>query len=208
MPDKISDVTDNKVGKITDNEIVKALEEWRKELIADYQRLQLLDAPMDCFEESHANTITKLTNALDLINRQKEEIEELKLKNLNLTSDLSSFKNDLSSAEAEIENLRNSKYIFTSVDYCESDLTEALKENDMLKAEIERLKENLGVLTFENLQFIKTNAKIKSEAYKEFAEKLHEELRIYGIKDKFNKSVFLNVVDKAKKELGGDENER
>jgi hypothetical protein len=44
----------------------------------------------------------------------------------------------------------------------------------------------------------------KAEAYKEFVKKLHEELRIYGIKDKFNKSVFLNVVDKAKKELVGD----
>ena len=45
----------------------------------------------------------------------------------------------------------------------------------------------------------------KAEAYKEFAEKLHEELRIYGIKDKFNKSLFLNVVDKAKKELVGED---
>ena len=48
---------------------------------------------------------------------------------------------------------------------------------------------------------------LKSEAYKEFAEMLHEELRIYGIKDKFNKSVFLNVVDNAKKELVGEDNE-
>ena len=63
--------------KLTDSEIVKALEEWRKELIADYQRLQLLDAPMDCFEESHADTITKLSNALDLINRLQAEITRL-----------------------------------------------------------------------------------------------------------------------------------
>lgn len=45
----------------------------------------------------------------------------------------------------------------------------------------------------------------KAEAYKEFAERLHEELRIYGTKDKFNKSVFLNVVDRAKKELVGEQ---
>ena len=44
----------------------------------------------------------------------------------------------------------------------------------------------------------------KAEAYKEFAERLHEELRMYGTKDKFNKAVFLNVVDKAKKELVGE----
>ena len=47
--------------------------------------------------------------------------------------------------------------------------------------------------------------KIKVEAYKEFAEMLYEELRVYGIKDKFNKAVFLNIVDKSKKELVGDE---
>ena len=68
MPDK----------KPTDNDIVKVLEKWRKELIADYQRLKLLDAPMDCFEESHADTITKLSNALDLINRLQAENDELK----------------------------------------------------------------------------------------------------------------------------------
>ena len=55
--------------KMTDNEIIKALEEWRKKLVSDYQRLKLLDAPMDCFEESHGDTITNITNALDLINR-------------------------------------------------------------------------------------------------------------------------------------------
>ena len=64
--------------KLTDSEIIKALEEWIKELKDDYKRLQLLDAPMDCFEESHADTITKLSNTLDLINRQKAENERLK----------------------------------------------------------------------------------------------------------------------------------
>ena len=67
--------------KLIDEEIVKALEEWRKELIADYQRLQLLDAPMDCFEESHADIVTKLSNSLDLINRLQAENESLKKAN-------------------------------------------------------------------------------------------------------------------------------
>lgn len=65
-------------NNLTDTEIKKALEDWRKELVADYQRLQILGAPMDCFEESHADTITKLTNALDLINRKDQENENLK----------------------------------------------------------------------------------------------------------------------------------
>ena len=68
-----------------------------------------------------------------------------------------------------------------------------------LQAENERLKKGWKadvILT----------ADAKTEAYKEFAERLYEELRMYGIKDKFNKSVFLNVVDKAKKELVGEDN--
>ena len=39
-----------------------------------------------------------------------------------------------------------------------------------------------------------------------FAERLYEELRIYGQKDKFDKSVFLNVVDNLLKEFVGDNN--
>ncbi len=62
---------------MTDNEIIKALEEWIKALKDDYKRLQLLDAPMDCFEESHTDNIRVLSNALDLINRQKANAEGL-----------------------------------------------------------------------------------------------------------------------------------
>lgn len=62
---------------MTNAEIIKALEEWIKELKEDYKRLQLLDAPMDCFEESHIDNIRILSNIFDLINRQKAEIERL-----------------------------------------------------------------------------------------------------------------------------------
>ena len=61
---------------MTDNDIIKALEEWIKELKDDYKRLQLLDAPMDCFEESHIDNIRVLSNALDIINRQKAELTQ------------------------------------------------------------------------------------------------------------------------------------
>ena len=63
--------------KPTDNEIIKALEERIKALKDDYKRLQLLDAPMDCFEESHIDNIRVLSNALDLINRKNVENERL-----------------------------------------------------------------------------------------------------------------------------------
>lgn len=62
-----------------DNDVKKALEDWIKDLKDDYKRLQLLDAPMDCFEESHVDSIRVLSNALDLINRKDQENETLKV---------------------------------------------------------------------------------------------------------------------------------
>lgn len=73
---------------MTDEQIIKALEEWRKELVLDYQRLKLLNAPMDCFEESHGDTITNLTNALDLINRLKAENNVLHRENDRLLEEI------------------------------------------------------------------------------------------------------------------------
>ena len=79
-----------------------------------------------------------------------------------------------------------------------------------LQAENERLRNAYKQCAWERdmvMEQDEYNCKLaKAEAYKEFAERLHEELRIYGIKDKFNKSVFLNVVDNAKKELVGEDN--
>ena len=151
MPDK----------KLTDSEIVKALEEWRKELIADYQRLQLLDAPMDCFEESHADIITKLSNVLDLINR----------------------------LQAENERLKNTKYIFATVDYCADDLDKALKENEELKSAIN------GFRGYED--------KIKAEAYKEFAERLKQRAHKCFMGTDKAVTVF-NIDDLLKEFVGGD----
>ena len=48
-------------------------------------------------------------------------------------------------------------------------------------------------------ELLKDKQTAKFEAVKEFADRLCDELRMYGIKDKFNKAVFLNVVDKVKK---------
>ena len=105
---------------------------------------------------------------------------------------------------------------------CKEDLpTIVLNLINRLQAENERLKEK-GIVVllkpenaqFENLERFETRQiskemlpaivrRVKAEAYKEFAKKLHEELRMYGTKDKFNKAVFLNVVDRVKKRNGG-----
>lgn len=45
------------------------------------------------------------------------------------------------------------------------------------------------------------NAKIRAEAVKDFAEKIYRSCAIYGPKDKFNKVIFLNIVDQIAEEL-------
>ena len=87
------------------------------------------------------------------------------------------------------------------------------KESPKLYEAIQIVKDTINRLQAENERLKKgwkadviLTADAKTEAYKEFAERFYEELRMYGIKDKFNKSVFLNVVDKAKKELVGEDN--
>lgn len=95
---------------MTDNEVIKALEERIKELKEDYKRLQLLGAPMDCFEESHTDNIRVLSNALDLINRQKAEIERLTAQRDKAVKDFTEF------ARTAFENPFACKYCVHSVE--------------------------------------------------------------------------------------------
>lgn len=80
-------------------------------------------------------------------------------------------------------------------------LCDVLDLINRLKAENEKLTIRLRKERYQFADIGKMYSEIKSEAYKEFAERLHAKLRMYGVKDKFNKVVFLNAVDKAKKEL-------
>lgn len=69
MPDKLTDVTDNNVGKITDSEIVKAYED-KVNLIGSMTSVYL-------DEEDGLDLYEVMSNALDLINRLQAEKEEL-----------------------------------------------------------------------------------------------------------------------------------
>ena len=181
MPDK----------KMTDNEIVKALEccnigeNW--EICEKCPCCIDGEKAVDCVQRLHQNT-------LDLINRQK----------------------------AEIENLKNLKYIYATVDYCESDLTEALEENKRLKAEIERLeKENTilsqnadtafqdGLNEAQELYAEQIKREIKSEAYKEFAEKLEERIAVHLLRNKSNEYAggFADALDGVNEEIDNTLNE-
>ena len=105
-----------------------------------------------------------------------------------------------------LDNIQNHKWIFARTDNGDfirtGDVADLINR---LQAENERLIIRLRKVEHQLDDAMKMYNIIKAEAYKEFAEKWHEELRMYGVKDKFNKAVFLNVVDRAKKELVGED---
>ena len=137
-------------------DIIKALEEWIKELQDDYKRLQLLDAPMDCFEKSHVDNIRVLSNVLELIKSQQAEIEKLKKENaIIIKQAFAENRTTATAIKAEFEQQRR------TVEYIKR-----------LEAEIERLKAELDCYKkwyFKAVEDLKT---AKTEAYKEFADRL------------------------------------
>ena len=73
MPNKLTDVTDNKVGKMTDAEVKKALEHCAD--VNSICETCVLFIPKD--DDCKCSRVLK-RNALDLINRQEQENESLK----------------------------------------------------------------------------------------------------------------------------------
>ena len=164
-------------------------------------------------------------NALDLINRQKEEIERWKIECESLRMAGNSLKMHLEKAEkeierlqsvnadvqeslrlsaeankdmqAEIERLREAKYIFATVDYCSDDLHEALDEIDRLNAEIEALKK--VVVDDYATEY---DEKIKAEAIIEFAERLKKEAIT---KCDWGDCVDVEDIDDLAKEMTGEQ---
>ena len=193
--------------KLTDSEIVKALEEWRKEIVADYQRLQLLDAPMDCFEESHADTVTKLSNALDLINRLQAEVNHLDNESDALRADIDFLDREKDKLQAENENYSKNNQQMTS------DILKLYKELEQAKAENERLKEttkNMSAYVKGNgwglISFVEFCKNLKAEAYKEFAERLKTMPKHYYFHtiDGTESLVSFDRIDNLLKEMVGD----
>ena len=160
---------------MNDNEIVKALEEWRKELIADYQRLQLLGAPMDCFEESHADTITKLSNTLDLINRLQAENERLK--------------NSLAISQKETKRFQDSyKTVIAENERLNFLLNDAYENNRGLVELLERAK-----------------AEAYKECIEKAKNKILPMLTTATLEEKETICFCLNKLDNLLKEFGGSE---
>ena len=124
---------------MTDNEIIKALECCKKAKIN--QDCVVLKCPFSTEYGCNIGLENLRNEALDLINRQKAEIENLKVENQSLRTAANSLKMHYEEAQAEIENYKHLDVILhTAID--------------------------------------KLTANIKSEAIKEFAERLKEKFSI------------------------------
>ena len=137
------------------------------------------------YEERSADCIyTVLKNALDLITRQQAEIENLKVENQSLRTAGNSLKMHYEEAQAEIDKLK--------------ECPKCVYEYDG------EIKEYCVQGPCSNF---KTVGQVKSEAYKEFAEKLKEKsfktIRNYGLtKD----VVEVCDIDNLLKEMVGEDN--
>ena len=114
-------------------------------------------------------------------NKLKAEIERLQSVNADMQESLRLAAEANKDMQAEIERLREAKYIFATVDYCSDDLHEALDEIDRLKAEIEALKK--VVIDDYATEY---DEKIKAEAIKEFAERLKEYFTNFNLQDQID----------------------
>lgn len=124
---KLTDVTDNNVGKMSDSEIIKALEG------------AILNAKR-CDSKVWSIEVYKLENALDLINRQKSEIDSAKAK-IEICAEV------IKRQDKEIERLKECPKCVYEYD---GEVTEYCVQGPCPN--------------------FKTVEQIKAEAYKEFAE--------------------------------------
>jgi hypothetical protein len=191
---------------LTDTEIIKALECCIKPI----QEI-CIDCPL---YEGICTKVDLKSLALDLINRLEE-------KNSNLTSDLTSLQNDLTSANAEIERLQKENETFADIGKMYSEIkAEAYKECiENAKKEIyqqhhskgmEETRERYRIMQIlDNLskELVgeykppKNETKIKFEAYRECIEKIKQRAEYCSY------SVAVNTItDNVLKDLEGEQN--
>lgn len=186
---------------MTDNGIIKALECCKTNNAFDCNY-----CPYEGIGNEMVGCVNRLIgDALDLINRQKAELDDLKRDDLPRCKDALRRANEIGmrldkenqELKAEIEKLRNAKVIFETVDYCAGDLEDALKEVGRLKIENESLR--MAANSFK-LHYNTARA----EAIKEFADKLQEYLADHNA---VSASYLSEFVKKLAKELTeGDSN--
>ena len=165
--------------KLTDNEIINALEcccDTTKFLCVD--RCPLYDYEGDCL-----NVLKH--NVFSLINRQKDDIDELQHRNSELDIELKAMRGAANSYKADGERLRAELELRPHV--IASYACKVLEEPENFKRRL---------------------ANIKADAIKEFAERLIADLVLLAKhEDEFRQGVILGVihtVEEKKKEMVGD----
>ena len=172
---------------LPDKEIVKALE-----CCSSQPQELCCNCPID-IRKIKGGCITALTTyAIDLINRLQAEVEEL-VKNIDM------LKEENGNLTVEFQAMRNAANGFKNELF---DKTELLKT---ATAEIEKLKE---IIEYKDI-CIEACEDIKSEAYKEFAERLKEKKSVYNADDFYwIKYIPERAVDNLLKELVGENDAR
>lgn len=161
-------------NKLTDKDIIKALECCNVE--TDCKRCPL-------YKEHSANCIDiACKNALDLINRQQLEIENLKVENQSLRTAANSLKMHYEEAQAQIERLEKET----------KDKERAYNDEFLLRKEWQTKCREL----------LKEKQTVKSEVIKEFAERLKE----YATQGFWETDAYVGAeqIDNLVKELVGD----
>jgi predicted RNase H-like nuclease (RuvC/YqgF family) len=156
---------------MTDNEIVKSLE------ICTGKRL-LEDCPECPNYESESRCKVRLSEvALDLINRQKAELQKVKAELKETT-----------------EKFNCQQYVYT-------DLSDIIREKN---AEIEKLQSDNSSMQSTLAKMSMGVEQAKAEAIKEFAERLKEKQQTFISDEYAYKFIYLIEIDKLVKEMVGE----
>ena len=133
---------------------------------------------------------------IDLINRQKLELENLKVENQSLRSAANSLKMHYEEARAEIERLKQRNAVCEAANRC------IVWQRDRRDREIEELHSQIAGLNI-------YKSKIKAEAYKEFAERLKEKseiVHLFSVHTGDHYMVEIDDIDNLVKEMVGENN--
>ena len=165
---------------MSDNEIIKALD------ICGHLE-GCADCPLGYLEGVDKCMHTLLLNALGLINRQKAEIEKLKLLIINNDEEQMSDTATRIKEEQERIQIEHVQSLKAQIEWLENKLFDAKQGTEFYKANFMAKCEEID--------------KIKTEAIKEFAEKMKGV--IPDIDDTYIERIVEDYIDNLVKEMGG-----
>lgn len=191
--------------KLTDKDVVEGLERCISTTTAEacagcpFNKQNLCDKDQGALERY----------ALGLINRQQEDIERLHSMNRAKLDTIHDLQNDTNKLKEQLQDVTEK---FNCQQTVYTDLSKIIKDQ---KGEIEKLKYENEILSInadnafqdglneaQGLYAEQVKAEIKSEAYKEFTDKLKEKYCDIVL---YEKIVTVNAIDNLLKEMVGEE---